>query len=169
MEAVMPARERAAQAVEGYSEEARPLGGHALQALGFSAGVGLLLVQSARRGRLPEAISASDIALLGVATHKISRIVAREQIADFARAPFTRLEGPAKLNEVNQEPRGRGLRRAMGELVACPLCLGAWVAAGLMGGLLFAPRATRAVEATFAGLTISDFLHVAYAEAIDRT
>ncbi len=31
----------------------------------------------------------------------------------------------------------------MGELVSCPVCIGTWVAAGLVYGLHLAPRPTR--------------------------
>jgi hypothetical protein len=162
------AAQTAVQTVRAYSDDDRPLVEHALQATALAGGVAGLLAYAARTGRLPERIPASDIALLGIATHKISRIITRSGVADFVRAPFTRFEGPANLNEVNQEPRGQGMQRAMGELLACPMCLGTWVAGGLLTSLVFAPRFTRAVEAAFAGVTLSDFLHVAYAHTIEK-
>jgi hypothetical protein len=152
-------------AFEGYSDDDRLLGPHALQAFAFVAGIGGLLANAARTDRLPDDLSPADIALLGAATHKISRIISRNEITNFVRAPFTRYEGRADLNEVNQEPRGKGLRRAMGELLACPLCLGAWVAGGLTAGLAYAPKFTRTAAGAFAALTVSDFLHVSYAKA----
>lgn len=153
------------EAFAGYSDHDRLLGPHALQTSVFLAGVGGLLANAARTDRLPDGISPAEVAVLGAATHKISRIIARAEITNFLRAPFTRYEGRADLNEVNQEPRGRGLRRAMGEMLACPLCLGAWVAGGLSVGLAYAPRFTRAAAGAFAALTVSDFLHVGYARA----
>lgn len=153
---------------EGYADEDRLLGPHALQAMTLASVVGGLLAHAARSGRLEDQVSAADVALVGIATHKISRLVTRSEVTNFLRAPFTEYEGPANLNEVNQQPRGKGLRRAMGELVGCPLCIGAWIAGGLVCGLAFAPRFTRAVETAFAGLTLSDFLHVVYARAIEE-
>lgn len=152
---------------EGYANEDRLLGPHALQALTWGSVVCGLLAYAARSGRLEDRVSAADVALLGITTHKISRIVTRTEVTNFLRAPFTKYEGPAHLNEVNQQPKGKGLSRN-GELVACPLCIGTWIAGGLMCGLAFAPRFTRAIEATFAGVTISDLLHVLYAEAIEQ-
>lgn len=154
---------------QGYSEDDRLLGPHAVQTFVFIGGVGGLLANAARTGRLPEGMTPTDVALVGAATHKISRIVARAGVTNFLRAPFTRYEGHGDLNEVNQEPRGRGLRKAMGELLACPLCLGAWVAGGMAAGLAYAPRLTRLAAGTFAALTVSDFLHVAYAKAARET
>jgi hypothetical protein len=56
----------------------------------------------------------------------------------------------------------------VGELLVCPYCLGQWVSAGYATGLLFAPRATRFVGSIFAGLTVSDFLQVAYKAGQER-
>jgi hypothetical protein len=153
------------EAFEGYADEDRLLAPHALQSLAFVAGIGGLLANAARTDRLPEGMTPTEVAMIGAATHKLSRILARAEIANFVRAPFTRYEGRGDLNEVNQEPRGRGLRRAMGELLACPLCLGAWVSGGMGVGLAYAPRFTRMVAGSFAALTISDFLHIAFAAA----
>jgi hypothetical protein len=165
----MASTEAIKEAFEGYAEEERLLGPHALQALTWASVVCGLLAYAARSGRLEDRMSAADVALLGITTHKISRIVTRTEVMNFLRAPFTKYEGPANLNEVNQQPKGEGLSRAVGELLACPLCIGTWIAGGLMCGLAFAPRFTRAIETTFAGVTISDLLHVLYAEAIERT
>ena len=43
-----------------------------------------------RSGReLPERVDAADLLLTGLATHKLSRLVAKDRIMSFARAPFT--------------------------------------------------------------------------------
>lgn len=141
------------------------LAAHALQTLTFVTVAGGLLANAARTGRLPERLTPTDIAVMGAATHKVARVVSRDKITDFLRAPFTRREGPGDLNEVNHAPRGRGLRRAIGELVACPFCVGVWIGGGFTVGLAYAPRFTRTVAGTFASLAVADFLHVAYARA----
>jgi hypothetical protein len=63
---------------------------------------------------------------------------------------------------VEEKPRGRGVRRAIGELLVCPFCLGQWVATGILAALAVAPRATRFVCSIFAAVTISDFLQIFY-------
>ena len=100
-------------------------------------------------------MDAADLLLTGLATHKLSRLVAKDRIMSFARAPFT-------------EHQGRGVRRAMGELLSCPYCLGMWVSGGFHAGLLFAPRTTRFLASILGGLTISDFLQIAYRAAEER-
>ena len=123
---------------------------------------------AARRDRLPENIDAGDVALIGVASHKLSRLISKDKVTAFIRAPFTEYEGSGGPGELEESVRGTGLRQGIGELLACPYCLGLWVSAGMHVGLLFAPKTTRVVASTFTALTISDFLQIAYKAAEDR-
>jgi hypothetical protein len=152
----------------GYSDERKPLAEYGILTAAFGAGLGALLAAASRSDRLPDEVDWRDVLLLGIATHKVSRIVARDKITSFLRAPFTRYEGPAHINEINEQPRGEGLRYAIGELVACPLCIAAWIGGAFFGGLLYAPRATRVVGALFTSLAIADSLHLVYAPALQK-
>jgi hypothetical protein len=134
----------------------------------FNAGFAAALAAAARSGRLPERIDATDVVLVGTASHKLSRLITKDRIMAFARAPFTEYEGPGAPGEVEERARGRGLRRALGELLVCPYCLGLWTSAGFHVGLVFAPRTTRVVASTFTALTLSDFLQIAYKAAEER-
>ena len=131
----------------------------------FSGGLGTLLYFGAKTKRLPRRVSAADLALLGVATHRLTRIVARDKVTSALREPFAEVEGPAGAGEVRVRPKGRGLRRAIGDLVSCQYCMGPWMATALGTALVLRPRATRAVCAILATTTVSDFLHQAYAYA----
>ena len=73
--------------------------------------------------------------------------------------------GPAELEEA---PRGSGLRRAIGELIVCPYCLGLWVVAAMTLGIAVAPRLTRFIASVFSALTVSDFLQIAYKAAEEK-
>jgi hypothetical protein len=55
----------------------------------------------------------------------------------------------------------------VGELLVCPYCVALWIASGLTGTLIVAPRLARWVSFTLTALTISDFLQVAYRKAED--
>jgi hypothetical protein len=122
-----------------------------------------------RRGReLPARPSAADIALVGVASHKLSRLVTKDKVTSPLRAPFTELEGSGGPGELEEKARGTGLRRAIGELLICPYCLDLWVVAAFAVGLLFAPRVTRFLAAVFAALTVSDFFQIAYKAAEEK-
>jgi hypothetical protein len=84
------------------------------------------------------------------------------------RAPFTELEGKGAPAELEEKARGRGLRRAVGELLICPYCLGLWASGGFHAGLLFAPRTTRFSASVLTAMTISDFMQIAYKAAEGR-
>ncbi len=146
--------------------EERPLGSYAGLMGVYGAMVVVLAALVRRRGRgLPERIHLGDLALLSVATHKISRLLAKDPVASPLRAPFTRFEGTSGPAELAEDVRGVGPRKAVGELITCPFCLGQWIATGLAFGLVLAPRATRLATSIFAGLTAADFLQFAYAAA----
>ncbi len=152
----------------GYADEDQPLGAYAALVAVFGTGLATVLASAARDGRLPEEISVKDVVLLGVATHKVSRIVSRDRVTSFLRAPFTRYEGPAHINEINETPRGEGFQRSMGELIGCPLCIGTWIGGAFISGLVYAPKTTRVIAALLTSLTIADSLHLAYAPALGR-
>jgi hypothetical protein len=152
-----------------YSDEPKPLAAYALIAAVFNAGFGVALARAARAGSLPDRVGLGDVVLLGVATHKAARLISKDTVTSFVRAPFTRYEGPGEANELEESPRGDGLRRAVGELLVCPPCVGLWVAAGLVTGLVRAPRPTRTVAATLAAFTLADFLHQAHVAAHKRS
>lgn len=139
-----------------------PLAAYAGFLAAYAGTFGPLLAAARRRGRLPERIGLGDTVLLGLATHKLSRIVAKDWVTSPLRAPFAEYRGPAGGGEVVERARGHGLRRAIGDLVTCNFCVGPWVAGALVTALLAKPRATRAVLSTFTAVAISDFLHRAY-------
>jgi hypothetical protein len=147
-----------------YSDEHRPLAAYGLLTTAFGAlfGGGI----AALHDRLPERPRATDVALAGVATYKVSRLLAKDRVTSVLRAPFTRYEGEAGPSEVSEQPRGRGLRLALGELLVCPYCVGQWVAGALALGQVAAPKTTRFVAGTFAAYALADALQMAHAEAM---
>jgi hypothetical protein len=154
-------------AYSGYAPppEQAPLGSYAATSALFNVAFAGALAAAAHTGRLPERVAAADVVLIGVASHKLSRVVTKDRIMAFARAPFTKYQEPGGRGEVEERARGRGLRRVIGELLVCPYCLSVWASAGLHVGLIYAPRSTRIVASTFSALTLADFLHIAYKAA----
>ena len=108
-------------------------------------------------------LSAGDILLIGTATHKLSRRVAKDPVTSPLRAPFTRFKGTSGPAELAEEPRGGSTRHAIGELLTCPFCLSQWVATGFVFGMVVAPGATRLAASVLASLTVSDSLQFGYA------
>jgi hypothetical protein len=117
--------------------------------------------------RLPERPSVLDLVLLSLATHKLSRILARDSVTSPLRAPFTRYEKPAGHAELVEQVRGHGAQHAVGELISCPFCLAVWVSTVLTAGLVLAPRLTRLVATGLTAVAVSDFLQLGYAAAKD--
>jgi len=116
-----------------------------------------------QQNRLPRKFGLLDLALLAIATHKLSRILATDRITGILRAPFVNYIRSSGAGEVEEEPRGRGFQRGIGHLISCPYCMAPWCATALSFGLLFAPRVTRFFARILVSVTASDFLHRAYA------
>jgi hypothetical protein len=158
---------RDAPAFEGHSpQQDPPLGGYAVLVGVFavaSATFAGWLHRSEREVR--ETVSPWDLVLLSIATHKASRLLAKDRVTSAVRAPFTRFQGDGGPAEVKEAARGRGLRRAIGELLICPYCVALWIAAGLTAGLLVAPRLTRWTCTVFTAVFASDVMQIAYARA----
>src|SRR3712207_5081899 len=95
-----------------YAEacEHRPLLGYALLTSTFLAGLTGALYAGRDKG-FPR-LATRDIVLAGIATHKLSRLIAKDKVGAFARAPFTRFQEATGFGEVEEAPRGRGLRLA---------------------------------------------------------
>jgi hypothetical protein len=133
---------------------------YGLLAGAYAAALGVFLWRFRRR--LPEEISPRDLALIGVASHKTSRTIAKDKVTAPLRAPFTEHEGDAGPGELEESPRGVGIQHTVGELIVCPFCLDQWVATAYAAGLVVAPRPTRFVAAVMATVAISDFLQIGY-------
>ena len=123
----------------------------------------------ARRCRTATDLTTSDLLLLGLATQKASRVLTRAKVTQPLRAPFTEVEGSAGAGEIEARPRGRGLRRGIGQLLTCPFCIGMWVASGFVYGFAFNARMTRMVASIFAVSSVADFAQHGYVKAKEST
>ena len=154
---------------EGYDGGEEPLPSYAALAGLFNLILALVLLIARKAGRpIPERIEARDIVLLGVATHKVSLLVAHDAVTSPLRAPFTELQEKQSPKGVSEKPRGKGLRRSLGELLTCHFCVGQWIASFFTYGLVFAPAVTRLVASIFAIVALSDHLHQTYTALMKR-
>src|SRR5438067_1686181 len=112
-----------------------PLAGYATLIGIFTAALGATLALATRRRAAWRGWSATDLALAGVATHELSHIATRDWVTSPLRAPFTRYVKNEGGGEVKEQARGRGLQRAVGDLVTCPYCSAPWVAMAITAGL----------------------------------
>ncbi|HET7271356.1 MAG TPA: DUF1360 domain-containing protein [Rubrobacter sp.] len=127
-----------------------------------------LLVARVTGRPIPERVDARDIALLGMATHKVSLVGSQDAITSPLRAPFTELREKESPKKIDEKPRGEGLRKSVGELLTCKFCLSVWIASFFTYGLVLVPRITRLVAGVFAVVTVSDHLHQVYKTLMDR-
>jgi hypothetical protein len=145
------------------------MGGHALLTAIFNGSVAAFAVAQRRSGRsFPDRVPTGDLVLLSIGTYKLSRLIAKDRVMSFARAPFTRLQGESdRTGEVVEEPRGSGVRHAVGELLVCPYCLGQWVGTSFLMAYIREPRLARTVAAAFTIVAGSDMLQETWI-AVDK-
>ena len=122
----------------------------------FVAGLGAVSGIAARRGKPNHAITATDLALLGLATFKASRTVARDKVTSFVREPF--VEGEAYDGEDEKPTHETEMKQALGELVTCTRCIGTWIGASLASMQILAPRTGRLLTTVLAAGALNDFL-----------
>jgi hypothetical protein len=150
----------------GYAPgEQRPLKGYAILSGAFFAALGGALATAHRQGRTLDRPGTTEIVLAGLATQKVSRLIAKDKVTSFVRAPFTRFQDTPGHGEVEEAPRGEGLRYATGELLVCPYCMAQWVAGGIAVGWVFAPKTTRLLTGMWAAQAIADGVQIAYSNA----
>jgi Protein of unknown function (DUF1360) len=149
-----------------YAGDSTPLASYGALIAGFGTLAGSVLLVAGRRGRLPDRIAPYDLALAGVATQRLSRLIAKDRVSAVLRAPFTRYQRRGRPGEVEEAPRLHGPGLAVGQLLVCPFCLAQWVSLGMVAGLLFAPRVTRTASAVLTVGTVADVLQAAYVRAV---
>jgi hypothetical protein len=116
--------------------EARPLRAYSLITLVYlSVFVGI--ASMVRRSKEAEkSVSGSDIFLLGLATYRLSRLISYDRVTQYLRLPFIELDkGGEQIEGTQEEPKGKGLRLAVGQLLTCAYCSSIW--AGTFNSALF--------------------------------
>jgi uncharacterized protein DUF1360 len=123
---------------------------------------GSLLALLAASAREREAIEPRELLPLAAATFALSKLIVREKAETWIRRPFVE-ESPGE-----SRPRGRGMRYAVGELLTCTRCTGAWSALLLVGLRLHAPRSARTVTAVLAASAGNDLLQAGFSRLCAR-
>lgn len=132
----------------------------------FVASLGAVSGIAALRGKPSHEISATDLTLLGLATFKASRTVARDKVTSFVREPF--VEGEAYDGEDEQPTRETEMKQALGELVTCTRCVGTWLGAGLASTQILMPRTGRLLTTVLAAGALNDFLLAAFSALTEK-
>jgi hypothetical protein len=92
--------------------------------------------------RTGETPAGPELLPIGLATFTFTRVLTEQKVEEWLRRPF--LEEPAP---GERRPRGTGLRYAVGELLSCKRCSGAWVGLGLVALRAASPTAGRLATA----------------------
>ncbi|MBV9381734.1 MAG: DUF1360 domain-containing protein [Streptosporangiaceae bacterium] len=169
MSVLSDARTRLSEVIRSQEEryaggEDRPLRGYAATMTVYGTVVGAIAGIARATGReIPDGLSAGDVVLSAAATHKLSRLLAKDPVTSPLRAPFAAYQGTSGPSELSEEVRGHGAQKTIGELVTCPFCTGIWVATGFTAGLIYLPRTTRLAMGTLAALTGADILQFVHA------
>lgn len=121
---------------------------------------GLLLGFSALlRGRDEQVqLRPFDLVMLGLSTYRTGRMLAFERVAAPLREPFTETIADGSGAGDAVVATGTGWRWTVGELLSCPVCIGTWVAAGLVYGLHLAPGPTRVYLAVMSSTGVAQLL-----------
>lgn len=117
---------------------------------------GVLLGAVAATGRGREPVPRAEVPVLAAASFALSKLIVHEKVETWLRQPFVDERGARK------RPKGRRLRYAVGELLTCTRCTGAWTALGLVALRMRAPEAGRTVATILAASAGSDMLHAGF-------
>ena len=120
----------------------------------LSAIYGALLAGTAVSAREREPIPTSELPALAAASFALSKLVVHEKVESWMRRPF--------VDERRRRPKGRRLRYAVGELLTCTRCTGAWGALALVALRVHSPRAGRAVSTVLAASAGNDMLQAGF-------
>jgi hypothetical protein len=126
----------------------------ALDYAALSALYGALLAGTAVSARRRAGIPVAELPALAAASFALSKLVVHEKVESWIRQPF--------IDETGGRPKGRRLRYAVGELLSCTRCTGAWSALGLTALRLHSPAAGRTVAAVLAASAGNDMLQAAF-------
>src|SRR5437016_12540454 len=103
-----------------------PLAGYATLVGVYNAAFAAMLLAAKNSGRdLPKRVSVADLLLMGVATHKLTRLITKDWVTAPLRAPFTEYKESAGSDEVIEKSRGQGLQRDYRRSGDLPLVRGA--------------------------------------------
>jgi Protein of unknown function (DUF1360) len=117
---------------------------------------GALLGAAAVSARGREPVPRAEVPVLAAAAFALSKLIVHEKAESWIREPFVEERGDTR------RPKGRRLRYAVGELLTCTRCTGAWTALGLVALRLHAPQTGRTVATVLAASAGNDMLHAGF-------
>lgn len=120
----------------------------------LSAIYGAVLAGTAVSARGRQPIPATELPAIAAASFALSKLLVHEKVESWMRRPF--------VDELERKPKGRRLRYAVGELLTCTRCTGAWSALGLVALRVHSPVAGQTVTTVLAASAGNDLLQSAF-------
>lgn len=110
-------------------------------------------------------LSTMDLVLLSLSTYRLGRLVAYDRVMEPLRNFVARtVPDPTGAGDTT-EAKGEGIQQSVGQLVTCPICIGTWIAAGLVYLLYLFPGPVRVFLTMTAVIGVAELL-VALTEAL---
>ncbi len=128
----------------------------------FAALLAGVVLAARERNREREPLTSHELAVTGAATFALAKVIARERIGTWVREPFVD-------EDDGRRPRGTRLRHAVGELLTCTRCVGAWSALAVVGLRVAEPGAGRTVANVLAASAANDWLQLGFKLAAAHT
>ena len=116
------------------------------------------VVDTTRKNAREDPITGRELIPISAATFALAKVIAKEKVATWVREPFVEQTADHK----PQHPRGERLQHAIGELMTCTRCVGAWSALGLVGLRTLSPPAGRMVTNILVASAINDFMQAGF-------
>jgi Protein of unknown function (DUF1360) len=125
---------------------------YAVISVTFAGLLAALVATSRDRDPIPP----GELVPLAAATFSLSRLLVHDKAETWLRKPFVDETSSGK------RPKGRRLRYAVGELLTCTRCMGAWSALALVGLRMHSPAAARTITAVLAASAGNDALQAGF-------
>jgi Protein of unknown function (DUF1360) len=145
----------------GSGRKTEPVDYAAINAVYVACAAGLLYATRERAKDDP--IPVHELVPLSAATFALSKVIAREKVGTWLREPFVDQDGHTP------RPKGRRLQRAVGELVTCTRCVGAWSALGVVGLRVASPTTGRTVANVLAASAANDWMQAGFRWLCNRS
>lgn len=123
---------------------------------GFAFFTGWMFIYGPRQNVFK--LSAMDLALLGLSTYRLGRLIAYDRVMEPLRQFFTETVPDSTGAGESVDPKGEGFQQALGQLVCCPICAGTWVAALLTYLFFLLPGPIRVFLVMTSAIAIAEVL-----------
>jgi len=138
---------------------------YAILATVFLTGLASVIALARRRhAEGAAAIPPRDLPALALATFALADTVVKEKVSTWVRQPFVEEDSEHHPGS----PKGRGMQRAVGELLTCTRCAGTWGALVLVGLRTASPVAGRATTNVLALAGANDLLQSGFRLLVER-